>query len=772
MINYKMFIFIILFVFIANTNRSLYSAEKPLGIITEVNDAIATVEFDSSVYLHPGAMVAMYGGGSVKLYPLTDEVAVKDLEHIATGQIIGKGGNVLKVRRTWKKPEFEIKIGMNAVPLSDEAAPNSPPIQFGEINDVSAPIQSTIPLAFPIKDPDGDPVFYVWELIGEKGRVGFLEAQITRIPGNTWLTPAVENKAIVTVTATDSYGQSLTCSMNLSTSMWNDEWRNRELTPFRILGNDLSGNSIFLTRDPRGYWWSITHDSIFTISPGWFKSYQFSTKAGSSIREPKALATFNDLVHIVDNHSGAINVFDSRGRLKRTYGIQSNPTDIVIGDNGVVFVADQNLGGIQVYEPDGLFRCSLGRAGEGDAYFSGLARITLDKKGQLYGLDRNQSIIHRFGRFQERLPSWTLNLKAKEAANDLSWHPNNELFILLNNGRILRLDDQGKLAQTIKPALEHLFSDLVEPPETIYVELSGEIYITYPKEGIIARYTSEGNLYGVRKSSLGGLSRFTVDGNGRLYGCYGNSSSIFAFDSEGWLIEQIGTGMKKKVNLKKISRLAVAPDGSSLVAVDSENINIARFDLMGATAPLVFGQPGKNEGQFGTITDVFMDDYGHVYVLDSKLSRISIFNRNGQYMFSFGQKGKSDNELRRPTLLAVRPGGQTAFVCDGYEIKKFAIDYPRRTATYSASMGGKGKGPGQLLKPTAIACDRQGLLYILDSERQDLQVIDFRGKNAIGIYSHPYKKWGFQNVSEMPLNVDGKPYLIDTGRFVGLTWKK
>ena len=363
-------------------------------------------------------------------------------------------------------------------------------------------------------------------------------------------------------------------------------------------------------------------------------------------------------------------------------------------------------------------------------------------------------------------------MNAKEAAKDLSWHPNDELLILLTDGRILRLDGQGKIVQAIKPALERLFSGRVEAPESIYVEPSGEIYVTYPKEGIIARYTSDGNLYGIRRASLWGLSQFAVDGNGRWYGCYGNSSSIFAFDSEGWLTELIGTGRKKNVSLKEISSLAVAPDGSSLVAADPENTSVAYFDLMGSTAPVVFGQPGKNEGQFSTLTDVVTDDYGHVYVLDSKLSRISIFNRNGQYMFSFGQKGKSDKELRRPTLLAVRPGGQTAFVCDGYEIKKFDIDYSKRTATHSASMGGKGKGPGQLLKPAAIACDRQGLLYILDSERQDLQVIDFRGKNAIGIYSHPYEKWGFQSVSEMLLNVDGKPYLIDAGRLVGLTWRE
>ena len=767
MINYKMFIFIILFVFVANTSR-LYSAEKPLGIITEVNDAIANVEFDSSVYLQPGTMVAMYGGGTVKRYPLTDEVAVKDLEHIATGQIIGKGGNILRVRRTWKKPEFEIKIGMNAVPLSDEAAPNSPPIQFSEINDISAPIQSSVPLEFPIKDPDRDRVLFDWELIGEEGRVGFLAAQTTRIPENTWFTPAVESKAIVTVKATDSYGQSLTCSMNLSSSMWSDGWRNRELTPFRIVGNDVSGNSLFLTRDDRGNWWSLTDEGVFRISPGWFKSRQFLAD-----QNPRAMAAFEDLIHFVGKNSAGVRVLDSKGAVKRTYGFQSNPTDIVVGDNGIVFVADQSLGGIQVYESNGMFRCTLGRAGEGRDYFSKLMRITLDGNGQIFALDQDSAVLHRFGRFQERLSSWTLNLTGKQIAKDLCWHPKGELLVLINDGRILRFDSQGRKSKhVINPSSDKIYFNDVVSPESLYVDLAGNIFVTYPTSGIIARYTENGDLYGVRGAPFWGLSRFAMDAYGGGCALYGSSPVVLTVDPEGWITQNIGMARLKGVRLKNPSKLAVSPDGDTLVIIDSDNNQIVQYDLAGGTAPTVFGQPGKNDGQFESLTDVVLDDYGHIYVLDSKLCRISVFDRNGHFIFGFGQKGKSASELRKPSLLAVRPGGQAAYVCDGYEIKKFTIDYPQRFASHSGNAGGKGRGPGQLLEPTAIACDRQGLLYILDNDREDLQVVDFRGKNAIGIYAQPYKKWGFQKVSEMTLNVDGKPCLVHTGRFVGLTWAK
>ena len=745
----------------------LHGKESPLGVITNVKGDRVIVEFDSSVYLQSGTMVAIYGGGTVKKHPLTDEIVIKELGQVAKAQIKGDGGNLLILGITWKRPGFEAKEGMDVIPLPFEAAPNSPPVKVGEIDKTSVSTQGSAPLILPIQDPDGDDVFYAWKLKGENGRTGYLESKITRIPENLWYAPGIEGNVEISVTATDSYGHELELSVPLSTSAWEEDWRRRKLTSFCTFGDAPGAHSTLITRDQRGHWWTVANGLVFNISPGWLQFQRFLTTTGPKISSPVAIAPADGEVHFLERESAVISVFGYDGKLKRTYGVHSEPTDLVVSQNGIVFIADQSLGGVQVYEPNGMFRACLGRSGEGKDYFSQLKRLTLDREDRLYALDGGTGVIHRFGRFQQRLPSWELNLDGKGVAVNLSWHPKGELLILLSDGRILRLDQQGKMIKPfIKSVTELDYIDRLEPPESIYVDLSGETFVTYPQDGMIVRYTADGNLSGLRGPPFWDLAMLTTDCKGQVYGYHANSRTLFKFDSEGWVVKKIGVSGKNKVNLKSPLKLAVNPEGSALAVVDSDNSNIVRIDLTGKRAPIVFGQSGKSDGQFITPVDVTMDEAGNTYVLDSKLNRISIFDQLGYFLFSFGRKGRSDEGLRRPTLLAITPNGQNAYIYDNYEIKKFAIDHQNRTGTHISNAGGRGRGSGQLLKPQGMACDRQGLLYIADNGRKDLQVIDYRGSNAIVIYAESFNQWGFQKVSELALNVDGRPFLIDSGRMV------
>ena len=756
-------------IFVQSTN----SADQPLGIVTSVKDHRIKVEFDPGVHLQPGHMVAIYGSSLIKKHPLTNEVVVEELEQVAKAQIIGKGGNRLETKLTWKKAGIELRTGMDVVPLPKEFAPNSPPIQTGEISDIIAPIQSSVWLRFPIMDPDGDEIFYTWKLTGPAGKTGFLESEITRLPENTWFAPGLESSAKITVIARDNYGQELEVAVNMHATSWDNDWRTRTLRPFCTLGDKASANSLFLTRDDQGRWWSVTHEAVFSISPGWLEKQQFLTATGRSIANPVAIAPGHGENHFLDVDSAVISVYNYSGELNRFYGINSSPTDIAISRQGVVFVADQGLGGVQVYEPDGMFRASLGRAGEGNEFFSGLKRITLDGEEQLYALDTNTHVVHRFSRFHKRLPSWILNLDHSVAVVDIAWHPQNELLVLLSDGQVMRLDKDGKI---VKPNINSIagfaYYGQMASPESIYVDLSGEIFVTYPEEGVITRYTRDYNFYGIRGAPFWALNTFTVDCNGQIYGRFVDSSSIFALDSEGWIIKEIGADNREKFSGKNPTKLAVSPDGQILAVLDSSHDTITRIDLTSIRAPVVFGQTGKHEGQFVAPIDLAIDESGHIYVLDSRLKRVSIFDPNGYFLFSFGAKGNLIKEWRKPILLAVNPNGKTAYICDDHELKKYTIDHKNKTAKHVSNAGGRGKGLGQLLRPEAMASDRQGLLYLVDNGRRDLQVFDFRGNNAIVIYTTDLEKWTFEKVSEMILNVDGRPYLFDSGRLVGFNWGK
>ena len=190
--------------------------------------------------------------------------------------------------------------------------------------------------------------------------------------------------------------------------------------------------------------------------------------------------------------------------------------------------------------------------------------------------------------------------------------------------------------------------------------------------------------------------------------------------------------------------------------------------------PLVFGQPGKNDGQFTTPTKVAVDEMGRAYVLDAGQHRVQVFDKAGAFLFAFGryERGKQRDELLEPFALAVSPAGDAAYIYDydTYEVKKFALDQDKKQGTHVNNAGGKGNGPGQFRYVQQLAVDRQGLLYVLDESRADLQVIDFRGGNAIVGPVITTKDLALEDANMLGLSPDGRFILVYDDQVVGWHW--
>ena len=261
--------------------------------------------------------------------------------------------------------------------------------------------------------------------------------------------------------------------------------------------------------------------------------------------------------------------------------------------------------------------------------------------------------------------------------------------------------------------------------------------------------------------------------------CYGNYNEpqigedlIAVFQHNGWLHRLITPGKLPEIVMKEPREIAVAPDGRALMILDTGNRNIIRLERDDAEKPLIFGQPGKNDGQLARPVTIAVDDDGRTYVLDSGQKRVSVFDRDGYFTFNFGDTGQRDfpGSLDKPSMIAVTSAGDVAYVYDGYEIKKFSLDHDARQAAYQASMGGRGTGLGQFQRPVGIGCDRQGLLYIADRARDDIQVIDFRGLNGIVAFTGVLEEWSLTRLHGMAVNPDGRVYLFEQGRMIGISW--
>jgi NHL repeat-containing protein len=103
-----------------------------------------------------------------------------------------------------------------------------------------------------------------------------------------------------------------------------------------------------------------------------------------------------------------------------------------------------------------------------------------------------------------------------------------------------------------------------------------------------------------------------------------------------------------------------------------------------ATTPLAsFGSSGSGAGQLDQPTDVAIDSSGVAYVADKYNDRISEFNANGSFLRAFGW--------------GVLDGSPALQVC-----------------TSTCQIGITGANAGQFNKPTGIAVDSAGTLYVAD----------------------------------------------------------
>jgi DNA-binding beta-propeller fold protein YncE len=751
----------------------LAAAELPLGVVEQADKGMALIRFDASVRLLPGSMVAIYGPGPVKKHPLTKEVLVEERVVVAKAQVVDAADPArVSVRLTWSATAPV--AGYDVVPLPKEAAPNAAPALTGAVPTISAPAEGTVKVAVPLADPDGDVVSYRWEFEGPVGQCGTLSARTGTVPEIVWTAPGVAGKATLLVTARDALGQELVTRVPLIITA-EDNWRAREPKAFAKLGAGRQPSLVEVVREPAGTWLGITSDGVVErFSAGWLSSAPVAFAKDKGPSRPVMAQTIGKELHVLDSGRRAVVVFGADGNPLRQYGANSSPSDLVIAPDGTAFIADQDGGGVLVYEANGAFRLRLGRAGKGTDAFSGLTRLALGAGGELYCLDATQGQVQRFDRFHRRLPTWQLQTDAKNPPVDIAVHAKGVL-ILLTSGQILVADAKGQTSQAWKGLGDVGLVARAGLASAFTVDAAGEVFVTYPDYGHVARYSADGVFNGVAGAALWTQSVYALDGQGRVLGLDQATGALALFDRDGFLLGRVGGLVRSGGVLARAGAMAVAPDGQSAVVLDPSEMHVVRYDLTDAKAkPLVFAQPGKNNGQFLAPHAVAMDAAGRSYVLDTKQHRVQVFDAAGSFLFGFGryERGKQPDELIEPIHLAVSAPGDAAYVYDydTYEVKKFALDQGKKEGVHVNNAGGKGSGPGQFRSVIGLAADRLGLLYVLDEGREDLQVIDFRGSNAVAGPVRKITDLGMTEASQLAVSPDGRFMVAADGVLAGWRW--
>lgn len=167
------------------------------------------------------------------------------------------------------------------------------------------------------------------------------------------------------------------------------------------------------------------------------------------------------------------------------------------------------------------------------------------------------------------------------------------------------------------------------------------------------------------------------------------------------------------------------------LALDSEdNLYLAdeflqRITIYDKDGDLVstWGTEGSAEGEFDGPSGLLFDQEDNLIVVDHKNHRIQKFTKDGKFLSTWGSFGDGDGQFNLPWGIS-QDGNGNLYVADwrNDRIQKFTSD-----GEFLAKYGTSGDGDGQLHRPSGVGVDSEGNIYIADWGNQRVQVLDADG---------------------------------------------
>ena len=251
------------------------------------------------------------------------------------------------------------------------------------------------------------------------------------------------------------------------------------------------------------------------------------------------------------------------------------------------------------------------------------------------------------------------------------------------------------------------------------------------------------------------------DGHDHLYVTDEQNHRVTVFDSDGQFLRKWGTRGSEDGEFNGPAGIASSPDGSIYV-VDQHHARVQKFAADGSFISK-WGTQGSGPGQFNLPWGAATDAGGNVYVADWRNDRIQKFSGDGEFLAAFGSSGDGEGQFQRPTSVAVDDegfiyvadwGNERVQVLDpegGFQlllrgqatVSKWAKDYfeanpeekaerdrsqlmpqlpPHLNTPYHVSS----QTEPYFWGPVAVSLDRQGRLYVVETNRHRFQVYQKR----------------------------------------------
>lgn len=151
------------------------------------------------------------------------------------------------------------------------------------------------------------------------------------------------------------------------------------------------------------------------------------------------------------------------------------------------------------------------------------------------------------------------------------------------------------------------------------------------------------------------------------------------------------------------------------------------------------------------------DTLDRIYVIDIKKHHVQVFNRQGQYLFQFGERGSEDGEFNFPINIFIDSAGKV-YVSDSmnFRVQMFDAD-----GNFLDKFGSLGDAPSQFARPKGVAVDSEGHIYVVDAAFNNVQIFDNEGQLLLFFGQMGIGPGGFWLPAGMFIDENDKIYVAD-----------
>lgn len=329
----------------------------------------------------------------------------------------------------------------------------------------------------------------------------------------------------------------------------------------------------------------------------------------------------------------------------------------------------------------------------------------------------------------------------------LAWPPPPRVARIRYLTEIHGEDVQGKKKQGFLERMagvpEDTGKDNLTKPLSVAADSRGRAFVTDSLSRLVFIFDIENKTVGHlgENVSFRKPTGIAVDDQDRVYVADIDAHTVYVFSPAGDLVTEFGAQ-----ELGRPNGIAIDSALGRLYISDLKARKIAQYELATLKFQRWIGRSwdekvGAEEQDkvLNAPTDLAVDADGLLYVVDTYLDHVVVFDTDGEFVRKLGTIGAGPGKFMRPRGIAIDSDGHV-YVGDAMA-NLFQILTPDGKALMP--IGGLGTDPGKFIVPASIAIDRHNRVYVTDQGNRRIQVFRYvteaeaqaeaakRGKNVV-----------------------------------------